>query len=107
MIKRYKYLFFLVLVAVVFTGCSVSVSSPGSVEGYVYIPTGYLAAQSSTELEPLFKAQAKPPVNYEPLVGANVRVVGRAERGKTDETGYFKISGLPAGHYRLRVSHPG
>lgn len=104
--RRYKYLIFLVLLAVVFTGCSVSVSSPGSVEGYVYIPTGYLAPQSVSDVEPLFVLPANVPSGYVPLTGANVRIVGRAEHDVTDSSGHFLIRGLPPERYILTVDHP-
>ncbi len=104
--KRSGYLIVFLLVAVMITGCTVSVSSPGSLVGYVYIPKGYLAGQSVSELEPLFLAQASPPSNdYEPLVGARIQVVGRTET-VTDRDGYFEIRGLPPGKYTITVNHP-
>ncbi len=44
---------------------------------------------------------------HDPLVGANVHLVGTAFGGITDLEGQYRISSIPAGTYHLRVSYVG
>ncbi len=89
MIKRYKYLFFLVLVAVVFTGCGGgggSTPGVGSIVGYVR----YSGSQT-------------------PVAGAYLEVVNNygPQYGRTEQDGSFEITGIRAGTATLIIQHPG
>jgi len=44
---------------------------------------------------------------HDPLVGANVHLMGTAFGGVTDIEGMYKVTSIPAGTYRLRVSYVG
>ncbi len=44
---------------------------------------------------------------HDPLVGANVHLVGTAFGGVTDLEGAYKVTNIPVGSYRLRVSYVG
>ncbi|HBG01647.1 MAG TPA: hypothetical protein DDW87_08755, partial [Firmicutes bacterium] len=100
--KRHGYLIALLLVAVVITGCTVSVSNYGSVEGYVYIPEGSAMEAASADMEPLFSDQAAAPYGYEPAAGVKIIVGNRL--GTTRSDGYFRLTSIPAGYYDLTAS---
>jgi len=83
MIKRYKYLFFLVLVAVVFTGCGGGGGTTyyGNIVGTVfYQDTG------------------------EPVVNAEIVIARRSTH--TNRDGQFRLDNIPADAYTLTIRHP-
>ena len=87
--RRYKYLIFLVLLAVVFTGCSVSVGTTGDVRGFVYVPEGsQMRAASLESADFVISAQAYAPNDYEPVVKAEVRI--GSLKTWTDDDGFFR-----------------
>ena len=46
-------------------------------------------------------------VTGDPLIGANVYLLGTALGGVTDREGVFQVSAIPEGNYRVRVSYVG
>ena len=93
MIKRYKYLIFLVLVAIVLTGCTSGGGGGGGTPG-----VGGIAAY--VRFSP----------SGEPVPGAYVEVVSsygaKLGDGRTRGDGYFEISNIRAGTHTLIVEHP-
>jgi len=102
--RRYKYLIFLVLLAVVFTGCSVSVGTTGDVRGFVYVPEDSQMRAASLESEDfVISAQSYAPSGYEPVVGAEVRI--GSLKTWTDNDGLFRFSSVSTGSHLLTVTH--
>ena len=74
----------------------------GDVGGWVYVPTGS-QAMALEEVEPMILNQATAPGNYEPLVGATVRVGNRTMSTRND--GGFYFSDIQPGSWLLTVDH--
>jgi hypothetical protein len=100
--KRHGYLVALLLVAIVITGCTVTVSNYGSVEGYVYIPQGSAMEAGAMEMEPLFSDLAQAPYGYEPA--EHVRIVVGSRTTDTGSDGFFRLTNVPARTYTLTAS---
>lgn len=102
--RRYKYLIFLVLLAVVFTGCSVSVGTTGDVRGFVYVPKESQMRAASLESEDfVISAQSYAPAGYEPVVTAEVRI--GSLKTPTDNDGFFHFPSVSTGSHILTVTH--
>ena len=100
--KRNGYLVALLLVAIVITGCTVTVSNYGSVAGYVYIPQGSAMEAGAIEMEPLFSDLAQAPYGYEPAEGVTIVVGSRTTVTRRD--GFFGLANVPARSYTLVAS---
>lgn len=101
--KRHGYLVALLLVAIVITGCTVTVSNYGSVVGYVYVPEGSQPDVLSMDVEPLILSSALAPDGYEPVVDAIVRLGGQIR--ETEYDGRFHFPSVPTGKHVLTVTH--
>ena len=106
--KRYKYLIFLVLIALVFAGCIGGGSSLGAVAGYVYIRVDAQAqGLSGADVQPLVLSQAVAPEDYEPLADAVITLAGTSRTAKTNGEGYFYLGGLaPRTYHTISITHP-
>ncbi len=80
--RRYKYLIFLVLTALVVTGCVGPSPGYGSIEGYVIYEDSGIGVPN-----------------------ASIEIAGRYDY--TQSNGFFRISNIRADVYTLYVSHPG
>ncbi len=65
------------------------------------------ASSGSACAETILRGTVADSVSGEPLIGANVYLVKTAHGGVTDRQGEFRITGIPAGRYQLRVSYIG
>jgi len=65
------------------------------------------ASSGSACAETILRGTVADSVSGEALIGANVYLVETAHGGVTDRQGEFRITGIPAGRYQLRVSYIG
>ncbi len=83
-------------------------SGTGAVEGYIYVPQSTLASASTRSISPMLAISNTPPLGYIALVGADitVKINGQSLKTKTDSTGHFKVSNLPAGTAKVTITPP-
>jgi len=77
------------------TGCIDGCLPTGSIDGYVYVTTGDARVRVRGLLDDIQEA------TYKPLPGATV-IVGN-KTATTDSSGYFIITGIPAGVYTVDI----
>lgn len=104
--KRFGYLTMLLAVLLLFTSCTVGVST-GNLRGYVGIPRGVFFSSTTTlsKDDVVISAENLDLRDYYPLRDAKVSLSGLVGFQRTDKNGMFYFRDIPVGSRTVAVEH--